>query len=518
MEPNKNKNFINNNKNVLALLIIFLCASSLRFYGLEIQSLWVDEISTWYVSGKNDLSEVIATVRASRHEATPPGYFVLIYFVQKYVGDSEWVLRFPSAVAGVLSVLVIYLLGRRLYSPREGLIGAVLLTVLWAPIYYGQEARAYSLLLLFTLLATYFWVAVVRDLAFRSRVSTYEVFGYVLSAVAASYLHYYGLYLIGLQGLGALLLGVRRIRALGYLILIYSLILFAYLPWLLMVLSDLIKFGTAMSRLMSWLSPPGPKDLWKYFEFLFNRSEALVIVVLALYLFLLLRSTYGFLKTREHTSVRSLLLSPGMLLALWLIVPLAGSYVVSLLWSPFFLNRALIICLPAAYLLVARAITQLPLRPTAQVGLVTVAAVLLLSHLLFSMDYYTKPYKVQTREAVQFVVENDRPNSFFVMCNGASLKGYPAFKPRWEPENTSFDYYLEKQDSNRRVQATVCEAQDMATLAEVVKREDYQYVFYLQAHYKPLPERPLLNALKDEYEVVAHEKLVGAKAHLFRVS
>jgi hypothetical protein len=207
-----------------------------------------------------------------------------------------------------------------------------------------------------------------------------------------------------------------------------------------------------------------------------------------------------------------------MLLALWLIVPLAGSYVVSLLWSPFFLNRSLIICLPAAYLLVARAITQLPLRPTAQVGLVTVAAVLLLSHLLFSMDYYTKPHKEQYREAVQFVVENDRPNSFIVACTAAFFKGYPTFKPRWEPENTSFDYYLEKQDSNRRVQATVCEAQDMATLAEVVKREDYQYVFYLQAHYKPLPERPLLNALKDEYEVVAHEKLVGAKAHLFKVS
>jgi mannosyltransferase len=226
---------LSKNRNLYALLIILLLAGSLRFFGLEIQSFWADELSTWYNAGKDNLSEVIAMAKAGLQEATPPGYFFLIYFIEQYFGDSEWVLRLPSAVAGVLSVFVIYLLGRRLYSPREGLIAALLMAVLWTPIYYSQEARTYSLLLLFTLLASYFWVAVMKDLACRSRMSTHEALGYILSATAASYLHYFGLYLIGLQGLWAALLLRRRIKALGYLALIYGLVFFAYLPWLLTV-------------------------------------------------------------------------------------------------------------------------------------------------------------------------------------------------------------------------------------------------------------------------------------------
>jgi len=364
--------------------------------------------------------------------------------------------------------------------------------------------------------------------------------GYVLSAAAASYLHYFGLYLIGLQGFGAALLFVRRIRPLGSIVLIYGLILVAYLPWLLMVLSDLGEFGTAMSLRMEWLSPPDLWTVWEYLMFLFNRSEVLVGVVLALYSFLLLKGLHGLFKTRnELTRISDLFLSPGLLLALWLIVPFVGVYVISLLWSPFLLNRSLIISLPAAYLLAARAIAQLPLRPNVQIGVVTVAAVLLLSHLLFSMDYYTKPHKDQFREAMRFVVENDRPNSFIVGCGlGYVGPDYPPLKAIWDPDNPQnrsatdkldyyrsedkfetekFNYYLERQGSNRRVQAVACEAQDMETLRELVEREGYEYVFYVQAHNEPYPERPLINSLENEYELVSHEELVGARVHLFRV-
>ena len=530
------------NRTALALFATLLLAGSLRFYGLEIQSLWADELSTWYNAGKDNLSEVVAMARAGLQEATPPGYFFLIYFIEKYLGDSEWILRFPSAVAGVLSVLVIYLLGRRLYSPREGLIAALLLTVLWTPIYYSQEARAYSLLLLFALLATYFWVALVRDLAYGSRVSVYEALGYVVSAAAASYLHYYGLYLIGLQGLGAALLFVRRVRPLGYLALIYSLVLLAYLPWLVVVLSDLSQYGPAMSVRMNWLPSPHPEAVWDYLKFLFNHSEVLVGVVLALYLFLLLKGLHVLFKARrqeEPTRIKDLFLSPGMLLALWLIVPFAGAYTISVLWSPFLVNRALIISLPAAYLLVARAVTQLPLRPKAQLGLVTGAAVLLVSHLLFSMDYYTEPHKEQFREAMQFVIENDRPNSFIVSC-GSGYYGpdYPPPKAIWEPDNPQnrsttdtldyyrpedkfetekFNYYLERQGSDRRVQAAACEAQDMSTLDALLKRNGYHYVFYVEAHNSPKPKTPLIQSLRNEYELVSREKLDGARVHLFKV-
>ena len=502
-------------RTALALFAALLLAGSLRFYGLEIQSLWNDELLSWDSANRRTLYEVIGGLLSVEQEVHPPGYFVFLYFIEEYFGESEWVLRFPSAVAGVLSVLVIYLLGRRLYSRREGLIAALLMAVLWAPVYHSQEVRMYSLLLLFTLLATFFWVSVVRALEHESRVPIYAMFGYVLSAAVASYLHYFGLYLIGLQGLWATLLFVGRLRALGYIVLVYALVLLLYLPWLLPVFASLDQYLAGTSSLGVLISPVEIWALSDYLSFIFNQSKALVIVVLALYLFLLVRGVYAFLKAREHTSIRSLLLSPGMLLALWLIVPFAGAYAISVLWKPALISRYLIISLPAAYLLVARSITQLPLRPKVQVGLVTVVIGLLLSHLLFSMNYYTEPHNEQFREAVRFATLNERADSLIVGCSWGFYG--PDKVPLQDRSAAKFDYYFKQQESDRRVQELACEAKDLPTLKERIEREGYRYVLYLTAHNDPESERPLTLALHDEFELISHEELVGANAYLYEV-
>lgn len=96
---------LSRNKHLFALLIILLCAGGLRFYGLEIQSLWVDGLSTWYNAGKDNLSEVVAMARAGLQEATPPGYFFLIYFVEKYFGDSREISDYRCNVAPLSSLL-----------------------------------------------------------------------------------------------------------------------------------------------------------------------------------------------------------------------------------------------------------------------------------------------------------------------------------------------------------------------------------------------------------------------------
>jgi mannosyltransferase len=130
---------IDNSETLVALTAILLVATVLRLYGLGQESLWYDELLSWSRSRYDTMSEVVSQV--SRLSVHPPGYLGLLHFVQKYWGDSEWILRFPSALCGVLSVLVLYFLGARLYTRKEGLIAAALSAVLWCPIYYSQEAR-----------------------------------------------------------------------------------------------------------------------------------------------------------------------------------------------------------------------------------------------------------------------------------------------------------------------------------------------------------------------------------------
>ena len=104
---------------------IVLGGSALRFYGLDAQSLWYDELSSWRQSHQETIPDVIEY--GVRPTPYPPGFPVLLYFVEKYVGETEIALRFSSAVAGVLAVLATFFLARQLYSSREGVLAAGLM-------------------------------------------------------------------------------------------------------------------------------------------------------------------------------------------------------------------------------------------------------------------------------------------------------------------------------------------------------------------------------------------------------
>ncbi len=481
---------------LLALLGIMLLAGSLRFYGLGTQSLWNDELNTWGIALSN--SSLNGTIDAYFTEMVgvhPPGYYLLVHVIARHFGDSEWVLRLPSALAGLLSVFAIYLLGRRLYTWREGLIAALLIAVLWTPIYYSQEARMYSLLLLFTTLATYFWVPILRNLERRVRPELSSVLGYVFSAAVASYLHYFGFYLVALQGLWALLLCFRRPRMLVYVFLVYGLVLLAYAPWLPVLWSRMGEGAGAISH----IGTPGLRTFLNYAVFVFSRSPVFGIVALALYLFLLLKSLYPLYQSGGRSGKKELLRSPGFLLGLWLTVPFAGAYVVSLLWTPILEPRYLIISLPPAYLLLARAVTRLPLFPRTQGIAVVAGAAFMLFHLVFLMNYYSEPSKEQIREAVQFAVENERPDSLLAYCAGVRIQ--------------FFDYYLLQLGSDSEFQVRACDTED--ELVRLIEEGDYRYVLFVAS--RP-PDEPVLNYLRSELQLVKEKNLVKADSYVFEVS
>jgi len=189
---------------MVALLgAIVLGGSALRFYGLDAQSLWNDELSSWRQSHQETISAVIE--HGVRPTPYPPAYPVLLYFVEKYVGESEIALRAPSAVAGVLAILATFFLARQLYSAREGVFAAGLMAFSYQSVYYSQEARAYSLLLLFSILSSHFWFRMREQLEARDRISSSTAVAYAACAIATQYLHHFGLLLVAIQ-LGALLL------------------------------------------------------------------------------------------------------------------------------------------------------------------------------------------------------------------------------------------------------------------------------------------------------------------------
>lgn len=467
-------------KSTLALLGVLLLAAGLRFYGLEIQSLWVDELASVWFSGPDSLGWVVQLTRSDVH---PPGYYAVLHLAREVLGDEEWALRFPSAVAGVLSVLAIYLLGHRLYSKREGLMAALFTAIFFTPVYYGQEARSYSLLLLFSIVTTYFWWGVRARLRTGERLPLLESAGYIAAAVVCCYLHYFGLFLVALQGIALLLLAPRP---LGFAAL-YLPVGVAYLPWVPAMLSQLRD------------KPPEAPPFSGYVSFLFGGSQSLQLVVWGI-LFLALFSVRGSLKEAGIKKTLSPLL-PGGLLVAWLVVSFAVAKFVSESYAPILTVRNLIIALPAAYLLLSRAIVRAFMGDPARIAVTVGVATLALAHLFVFTGYYTEPRKQQVREAVRFVAENGGPDTLVAHC-GVGREA---------------NYYYKKQDTDRSASDHVpaCKADDLQDIGERIGRGDYRRLIFVRAHLKP--ETELLESLDREFELVRQDKLVGAGARLYEV-
>jgi len=470
----------------LFLILILTVAALLRFGGLDNQSLWNDELHTWEAVHRESLSEVFQ--KGIRVEVHPPLYFIFMYYWQKYVGDTETLLRLPSAVAGVLAVFAIYLVGRRLYSDREGLIAAALTAVMHCPIRYSQEARPYAMLLLFSLLATYYWLSVAGSLSEGKRPKTWETVAFIVAAVLTSYTHYFGLYYVGLLGVaGSLMMVLKRrwFQGLVYFPLVYVPVALSYIPWL-ETLSRHLRMRSF------WIPAPTPRAPYQFLRFALNHSPYVVVVFLALCMWLLGITLYRFLRKKQPApTVRSPISCQGLMLLLWLVVPFVGAYIRSVVSTPVLWGRNLIISVPAAYLLAARAVTQIPVRARWHALIAGGLSLALLFHLEGRLHYYSAAHKEQFREVVKYVITRD-----------PTLKDTLIMEYTWG-ENF-FNYYFIHFGSERRVDLKGGRNRDIEEVAAEIQRRSPRFIWFIFAH-RP-PEEGFMQFMQRNYRLMSFKR------------
>lgn len=136
-------------REALALGALTLFALGLRLFRLGYFELWTDEGATWFFARWMMGTEMGAEIAL---EATPPLYYGLVGIMMWLFGDSDIVLRLPSALFGAAAVPALYVLGRRLAGSRVGGVAAFLLAVHPLHLWYSREARVYPLLVFLTIL------------------------------------------------------------------------------------------------------------------------------------------------------------------------------------------------------------------------------------------------------------------------------------------------------------------------------------------------------------------------------
>lgn len=161
-------------------VVVALVSVSPRFVDLGLRSLWLDEFSTWHVS----TLPLLESLRWPPEITIPPLYQLCVRSLD--VGNeypSEWLLRLPAAIAGVLFVPVIAWFGFRCGGRWIGLTVAALAALHPLSIEYSREARPYSILVLFCTLASGLWLELLR----RPRACL--MIGYVVAMSLGLYSH-----------------------------------------------------------------------------------------------------------------------------------------------------------------------------------------------------------------------------------------------------------------------------------------------------------------------------------------
>jgi mannosyltransferase len=194
---------------VIALTVIGLF---LRFYNLTFNSIWLDEAST-YIFSRGSFADIWQYMLTGDYN--PPLFQFFVHFMLMF-GNNEFTLRVVPAVAGVLTIPMMYLVGKEFIDRNVGIIAAAATTVSPFLIFYSQESRAYTLMMFFVAVEFYFWLKAMKsDIMVLNVVITTDIknwFLFGLFAALAFWTHFYTLVFTALLFIFTLIVFIPKIR------------------------------------------------------------------------------------------------------------------------------------------------------------------------------------------------------------------------------------------------------------------------------------------------------------------
>lgn len=229
------KSILLNSRYIQALLALTAIGFILRFYNLGYNSLWLDEAST-YTFARMSLPGIWEATTGG--EFNPPLFYWIEHLMLTF-GTSEVTLRFIPALLGVLTIPLVYLIGKEFTDRNVGIIAAAAFTFSPFLIFYSQEARAYSVMLFFVALALWVFLRALKT----DDLVEWALFG--LFSAFALWSHFYGFVIIAsliLYALyvraGTILADLRNLKPLAVAVAVFGLF---SLPLLLIALQLFTK-------------------------------------------------------------------------------------------------------------------------------------------------------------------------------------------------------------------------------------------------------------------------------------
>ncbi len=416
----------------IRLLVIILLATALRLFHLGKQSLWLDE--AWsYTYALVPLRASLETLLVSGDPPSPDIFLIRLFLI---VGKNETIIRFPSFIFGVLSVAVIYRVGRLILDSRLGLVSALFLALNPFHLWYSQEARMYSVGMFSILAASYFFLRLLQKNSWRT-------WGGFIVFSSLAYYSYYVPLQIALAQFVLLLCYLRTYRVLFRKWVVAQALAFApLLPWLALYFSqDTPRIGIGWIPKPTILAPL--ETLWAFSSGYSGGLTAGAAIALLPFCLALALGTLSVM--RDSTPHK-------LFLFLWLVVPITATFLLSLL-RPIYVHRYLIFALPAYLTLMACGIMNTPTR-IVRLALTAVVLAIMFNGLL---RIYFDPgfFKQDWRGAANYVQNGAQTGDVIAV---ESFEDVPPFKYYYKGDlkliavnNQSFGDFEESMEGYERL-------------------------------------------------------------------
>ena len=381
-------------------MLIVLLGYALRAYAVAAPALRDDE--AFSVGFASQAPSKILTALA-RAEPNPPLYWFLLHGWMQVAGRSEIAVRWPSVLAGTVTVALVCYLGSIMLRRSAAQFAALLAALNPFLVWYAQDARVYALLTVLVLAAVcQTWRAMQRN-----RLRDWVMAG--LWWWLALFAHYFAALPLAAIGAAFLLAPASRKRWREGLALASG-IGAAYAPWAIYVSPLLVGHSKG------WISPVGPTDaIWRLFTVASSGAQAsgaagwLPIAGGVLLALAVLAGSLNLLRRRRSAAIWLIAFGVGAPSALWLIS----------LVRPVFAEQYFIGALPGvAALGAAGALAGTRVKGWGKGLSWTVALGLSLAALASLQNYYFDPAFSKSprwRDIARYLADTTRPDELVLL-------------------------------------------------------------------------------------------------------
>lgn len=194
-------------RELIAVASLLVIAGALRLHALG-TGLWIDEIAALVRYVRLPTGRIVSVYDSQNQHIL---YSLLARASVVVGGESPWTVRLPAALFGVGSLVALYWFGRRVTDGVEALLATALMAFSYHHVWFSQNARGYTGLLMWTLLGTGLFLLILKG----RRTGRGAVLAYGAAMALATYTHASAALIVVAHGVVAGLAAFRERGASG---------------------------------------------------------------------------------------------------------------------------------------------------------------------------------------------------------------------------------------------------------------------------------------------------------------